>query len=362
MRDRKEIFAKFEQLKAYACAAEQIELVDGEGGKKQPKEWVHLLTIGSWAMRPFRGDPPTITAQHFTEMLGNLARYKVKPVFDWQHNSFFGDSQAAGWIEDLTVEDGKLYGRIEWTPEGLADILTKKFRYYSPWWTEHFLDPQSGEDVGSRLLGCALTNDPYFIDGIEQELLAARGGQDMDIKKLAALLGLPETANDEQIMTSAKTHKEAADKLKGQETELAILAGVRHELQLPSTATQDEILAKFKGVVTEKDTLAKRVETLEKDATAAKVKEAVDAAQKANKIVAADRKWAEEFATRDLAGFIASMASAPEKLPSKGPLNPSKNPGDAAVVTDADRWIAGRTGQKPEDIAANRAKREAEAA
>ena len=362
MQDRKQIFEKFQALNAHVCAA-PMETAPDASGKEQPKEWVHLLQIGEWALPPMMGGAPVITDQTFDQMLANFARYQTDVLFDWEHESLWGSTRAAGWISELKVENGGLYGKVRWTEMGLADIQSEAYRYLAAAWSNNFTDRKSGNNVGARLLSVALTNDPYFIETLEQELLAARGGQEMDIKKLAALLGLPETATEEQIMTSAKTHKENADKATSREADSAILAGVRHELQLPTTATQAEILAKFTAVETDKNTLAARVKTLETTVAAGAGKSLVDAAQADGKIVASTRKWADEFATRDPEGFKTWCAGAPAVMPPKGPVSPPLlDANGKATVTKADRDLSAKTGLKAEDLAATRVQLETAAA
>jgi phage I-like protein len=66
------------------------------------------------------------------------------------------ESPAVGWIEDLKVEGGGIYGRIEWTPRGREALAAKEYRYLSP--------ALRIDAVGKVLavIGAGLVNRPNF--------------------------------------------------------------------------------------------------------------------------------------------------------------------------------------------------------
>lgn len=100
-----------------------------------------------------------------------------KPIlYDYEHNSLYGDSRAAGWIVKLVYAPGRgLFGKVEWTPDAAEDIAKKVWRYSSPLF---IFNPKTGAVV--RLLSVALTNNPALGD------LGA-----VDLVRRAALAALP---------------------------------------------------------------------------------------------------------------------------------------------------------------------------
>lgn len=72
------------------------------------------------------------------------------------------DTQAYGWIKDLRLMSGGaddyngLYAKIEWTPEGMALVTTKAYRFLSP----VFVLGEDGQP--KQLVNVALTNRPNF--------------------------------------------------------------------------------------------------------------------------------------------------------------------------------------------------------
>ena len=92
---------------------------------------------------------------------------------DYDHATDFAapsgrPAPAAGWIREIEVRDGALWGRVEWTSHGRAAVVTHEYRYISP----VFEYSQDGEV--QRLLRAALTNNPnLYLTAISAR--AARG-------------------------------------------------------------------------------------------------------------------------------------------------------------------------------------------
>ena len=120
-----------------------------------------------------------------------------------------GSTEAAAWCNALEVDDNGLQGVFNLTPKGLELVKNRSYRFVSPGWT---LSPD-GTPVS--LCSVALTNRPNL--PVKPVVNAdGTGGQDpedpnsrkdtpeMDIKKLAAALGLPETATEEEVLAAIK--------------------------------------------------------------------------------------------------------------------------------------------------------------
>ena len=78
---------------------------------------------------------------------------------DYDHATDFAapagrPAPAAGWIREIEVREGALWGHVEWTSHGASAVVTHEYRYISP----VFEYSENGEV--QRLLRAALTNNP----------------------------------------------------------------------------------------------------------------------------------------------------------------------------------------------------------
>lgn len=140
-------------------------------------------------------------------------------------------TEAMGWVRELALCGGDLAARIEWTPPGLELVRGKVYKHFST------VYPSPGEDAlrsGSIepecLIGLALTNQPNNAagqppianshEGAENAFLLSQGGEAREQKQdttmqynpeLLAVLGLPETATDDEVLAAVRALKEGAD-------------------------------------------------------------------------------------------------------------------------------------------------------
>ncbi len=122
-------------------------------------EWIELLPAGVFYGRdgrgPFRLDDPDAVIASTTAMQMNAGL----PI-DYDHATDFGAPEgrpapAAGWIRELEVRGGAVWGRVEWTARAATSIVAREYRYVSPVFQ---FDPKDG--VVTRLLRAGLTNNP----------------------------------------------------------------------------------------------------------------------------------------------------------------------------------------------------------
>lgn len=109
-----------------------------------------------------------------------------KPMLDWEHASAktWSDipAPAAGWFTQFEIRDnGSLWGRVDWTPNGAQSVKNRDYRYVSP----EFLFDREKQILA--LPSAALTNRPNLVmsalnasdengaDEMNPELLAALG-------------------------------------------------------------------------------------------------------------------------------------------------------------------------------------------
>lgn len=88
---------------------------------------------------------------------------------DYDHAGADGGSTvAAGWFtgdaEVRDTDDGpKLYAIVEWTPQGLEDVKSKRFRFISPEFSFKNTDSKTGLMTKAKeLLAATVTNRPFF--------------------------------------------------------------------------------------------------------------------------------------------------------------------------------------------------------
>lgn len=173
-------------------------------------EWVELIPQG-----------PKVTGRDgrqwlFDEQAGMLVQSSftgraIDLPIDWehatQHRATKGeDAPAAGWIKQLEIRNGGLWGLVDWTPRGASQVVNREYRFLSP-----VFDYESDSTRIVRLVSAGLTNKPNFLlTALNQETL-----ENSPVKlspALLAALGLPETATEEQAIaatTQLKTTTQA---------------------------------------------------------------------------------------------------------------------------------------------------------
>ena len=180
---------------------------------------VQLSPFGEFTLHD--GGKMNGTVQHctraaFEAMVANWrAAGSPEILVDVDHNSATGRStEAAAWAKNLRVEDCGLCADFELTPRGRELIGGRQYRFVSPGWT------LATDGTPLALCSVGLTNTPNL--PVEPVVNADdAGGLDpddpkhdneghptMDIKMIAAALGLPETATEEEIRAAVKAMKD----------------------------------------------------------------------------------------------------------------------------------------------------------
>jgi len=284
-----ELFARSRNASVGSLALCEIALADG----KIP-EWVCLIPAGQKIHaadgREFANTDPAAIVVAFDETPVDL------PI-DWEHASELkapdGDqAPAAGWISEMEVRDGAVWGKVSWTPSGQESLASRAYRYLSP----AFIRNKAGKVL--KIVSAALTNQP----ALDMLPALAREGSNQDPSqektmdpKLLALLGLVADATPEAILaavTKMKTESlaaanltaETAKKVADAEAALATARSTPPLDKFVPRADFDIALARAKTLEDEKVTSAKKAHD---DAAAAEV----DAALKAGKIVPASKDF-----------------------------------------------------------------------
>lgn len=212
---------------------------------------------------------------------------------------------AVGWIEEMDVRDGALWGRVDWTAEGLNAVSSRAYRYLSPAFT---FDRGTSEVL--RMVSAGLTNNP----NLDMAALNASGDEENDTTMDPAILEA----------LSLNSNASAAD---------AVVAIVKlkeaREMALNSAETPDAALFVPRADHQLALNRIEAFETAEKARTETAINSAVDAAIVAGKIAPASREYhlAACHAEGGLARFEAAMAATPS-ITGKSPLDGAK-PGEA---------------------------------
>ena len=168
-----------------------------------PPEWIQLLPAGPEVIgrdgRKWRLDDAAAV----------VAATKLPLAVTYDHAGFFGgrDAPAAGWIEELEVRAGAVWGRVEWTERGRDAVAGKSYRFVSPEFT-HSADPP--RQVG-ELIGASLTNGP----NLDLAAVASRAAGDPKettmTPALIRALGLPADADETACVAAAQALRSRAE-------------------------------------------------------------------------------------------------------------------------------------------------------
>jgi phage I-like protein len=123
---------------------------------------VCIAKIGEWKGHPM-GDYK-LTDRDLEEIIANFDKEGRPLLFDYDHESLWGKSAAAGWGSKLEIENGMIYCTVEWTPGVEDQIKNKVYRYFSNVLWFNYFDPNNAELSGTYLGSVALTNTPFQKD------------------------------------------------------------------------------------------------------------------------------------------------------------------------------------------------------
>jgi phage I-like protein len=305
---------------------------------------IRLLPLG--LVKSQKGDF-IVDEESFKSIKNNFEKRGIDIVIDYEHQTLEDvQAPAGGWIKDLFIQDGAIAAKVEWTPKAYEYLKNKEYKYLSP-----VVLVRKSDKKAVVLHSAALTNTPA-IDGMFAIVNSINidefeeGGNKMDLKQLAALLGLPEDATEEQVLQAIKTvlgeHKELKEKAEKKDGEdgkteqvankvICGLLGIDSE-----SAKTEDVAAAIMALknpanfvpVSEFNKLKERLD--KKDG-----EELVTKALKAGKITAAQKEWAEEYALKDPEGFKKFIEKAPQAVP-MGELeidNPKNGDGKVSETT-----------------------------
>lgn len=174
--------------------------------------WVHALSVGKFS-HPMYGDIE-ITPERVTRFTANIkAKARgIDPSINYDHINM---GEAAGWVTDADSKPDGLWLLVEWTEPAREKIRKRLYRYFSSEFDDEWEDPKTHTRFQDVLYGGALTNRPFLKDLVPVNLSELTGdnadsanqekeGEGMDPKVLRQMLGLAETATDDDVTAKIK--------------------------------------------------------------------------------------------------------------------------------------------------------------
>jgi len=313
----------------------------------------------------------TVDAEAMNAVIQKFQARGLDMVIDYEHQTEGktdqydftapdGRAPAAGWIKRLENrgQDG-LWAICEWTDKAREYLASREYRYFSP----VFMVSKSSGKL-TELLRVALTNAPR-LNQIQPIVAKNLKEESMEfLKKIAKLLGLPETATEDQVsvaIAGLNGHKEtvlacsrevgltdatggeiiisAIKSLKEQPAKIVACPEVIEAIGLATTATKSEIIASIHALKQRPDaTVLQEIASLKARLAERDKDDLVTAALKEGKITPAQKEWAEKYALADAEGFKLFVAKAPQVVPTDK-LQVVPDPKPAAVPDDAQLQI-----------------------
>ncbi len=274
-------------------------------------------------------------------------------VIDYEHQTLHDvQAPAAGWITELINGDDAIMAKVNWTPKGAEYLKNKEYRYLSP-----VIITRKNDKKVIALHSAALTNTPA-IDGMFPLVGCSLDADDyeeeqtMELEKLIRLLGLPETATEDEVEAALRA---AGRKPEGMEMvankEVVANSTILTLLGLKADAKTEEVAAAIVELQHGDSTLAAEVQALKAQLEGRAADEVVTAALKAGKITAAQKDWARSYALKDPEGFAAFVDKAPAAVVMDNLTGDGlKEKGGKDGLFDADRTVLKNLGLSEEEV------------
>jgi phage I-like protein len=263
------------------------------------------------------------------------------------------DSPAAGWITDLDVREGAIWGSVEWTRLGREALADKTYKYVSP----GFLPTAEG-DVSS-LLSAGLVNRPAFT---QLPALAAQLNSDTEAasqpiedpmdKALLKLLGLAETAS------AAEASAVVTALLKQVDEAHAELASFRASAAVELAAARDPAVMVPRAELTVVLARAETAEAQLKVEQDAKRQELVDgliaAGMRDGKITPATKGYYVQLCAQDPEAFKAFIEVAPVVVTAGATAVQASPVVTGAAISSLELEVAAHCGLTPDQFKAGK--------
>lgn len=243
-----------------------------------PHGWFQLVPKGTFPIARKEGEKTVIYLQvvddvavekivgAFTNRRTGDANYKVLVDFEHFSHDTNKSSSAACWVTEMQGRADGVWAKGEWSDEGEAAIKNRRYRYLSPVWF-----PKQTEVIGQNRVrpiavnDAGLTNKPNLGAALQpfwnrapedfHGREATTTAKDTQMNKVIALVGLPATATEDEVVSKVQAFLNRIKELEPIGTQFTALTTEhgalknRHETLLKSSVTKT--LEEFKGVITE---------------------------------------------------------------------------------------------------------------
>jgi phage I-like protein len=277
------------------------------------EQWIQIMPFG-----------PVVVARdgrsfQISDLLKLRAHTELPLLVDWEHQSEWGQTRAAAWVEELEVETGEaafprpgLWGRSVWTEQGASDVKSRAYRFLSP---TVLIDKETRDAV--QILAVALTNRPALsMQGLDsyRERMSARLGHHAQgehamtpetKKALCSQLGLSAEASDSAILEAVRTSNGDTPRLSEMCTRL----------------TADLAAANTRAQAAEQ-----QLGELSRTSFESEVERTLEDASKEGRITPAQAKSWREFCLTDARSFAQFRDQVLPTLPTIGDKAPSSPP------------------------------------
>lgn len=183
--------------------------------------WYHLAPRGRFPGTDDLSGHPVFQQMDDACFSAVLADFKIQAsaenfggiLIDYDHFSSDPDktSKAAGWITAIEVRPDGLWFQARWSQEGESNLKAGCYRFISPVFDGIYLDKETVRPM--RLVRAGLTNDPNF-KTLRPLSNRARDNREPEpkeqtMKELLKLLGLPDTASEQDAIAKITALQEA---------------------------------------------------------------------------------------------------------------------------------------------------------
>lgn len=220
-------------------SVEEVALAD----KADKPKWIQIAKQGA-----FKGHPAghfELNEKVFTDIISNFRATTDRRVpIDFEHASESAPTDgtipvagapAQGWIVDLKIEGGNLWGLVEWGSLARDYIRSGKYKFFSPAIRFNARDRVTGANVGARLTSGGLTNTP-FLDGMKPLVASDSGSRQAGMSQ-----GMAERVVGE-VLTTVTLGMGLAH------APIEYMPRIRRILRLDELASADECLVKLQRV------------------------------------------------------------------------------------------------------------------
>lgn len=291
-------------------------------------------------------------------------------VIDYEHQTLKDvQAPAGGWISDIYKGEDAVIAKVKWTNRAKEYLKNREYRYLSP-----VVIVRKKDRKATAIHSAGLTNTPA-IDGMFalvnsvdiEDYEENKEDKTMDLKKLAAALGLPEDATQEDIEKAIATAQEALKQNKEKEGQEKTEEPASGEKEDGKSGSSEEVVAnsvilsllgldadaKTEDVATAIMTLkagagSDEILALREELKEHHAEEMVQAALKSGKITAAQKDWAKAYALSDKDGFQSFMDKAPTVVP-QGKMDLKDAP-ESSGGGNADTIVLKNCGISTEDV------------